>query len=254
MASSLLADDTAIDFGRLANNYMVVQSLQSSLSRADTNINLIPKLVLRIINEGAWEEWFIPETSELSGWKNQETGRVNPADFREFIKSPRPLGCGCSIHVFERMIRDTPAWEAFEGLLVGSPGGPNNPSGKNQYSEVNSDSVIVDLHPATIPLSPDVPRPVMRDRRPATGNAASYAIRRLKKAAPELADRVIKGELSANAAAVQAGFREVKITVPRDSPSRAARILARHMNQDQVKALIRELCQAANIPFVDETT
>lgn len=40
------------------------------------------------------------------------------------------------------------------------------------------------------------------------GNASTYALKRLKRDAPELFDRVVAGELSANAAAIEAGFRK----------------------------------------------
>jgi hypothetical protein len=39
------------------------------------------------------------------------------------------------------------------------------------------------------------------------GNSATYTIRRLKRDRPDLADRVVAGEMSANAAAIEAGFR-----------------------------------------------
>jgi hypothetical protein len=40
------------------------------------------------------------------------------------------------------------------------------------------------------------------------GNLRSYTVARLKRDRPDLAERVIAGELSANAAAVEAGFRK----------------------------------------------
>lgn len=39
------------------------------------------------------------------------------------------------------------------------------------------------------------------------GNSATYTLRRLKRDRPDLADKVINGDLSANAAAIEAGFR-----------------------------------------------
>ncbi len=39
------------------------------------------------------------------------------------------------------------------------------------------------------------------------GNSKEYALRKLKKSAPRLHKRVIQGELSANKAMVEAGFR-----------------------------------------------
>lgn len=40
------------------------------------------------------------------------------------------------------------------------------------------------------------------------GNSSTYTLKRLKRDAPELFQRVIDGELSANAAAIEAGFRK----------------------------------------------
>jgi hypothetical protein len=42
----------------------------------------------------------------------------------------------------------------------------------------------------------------------ARGNNPTYALKRLKRDRPDLADKVIAGELSANAAAIKAGFRK----------------------------------------------
>ena len=48
------------------------------------------------------------------------------------------------------------------------------------------------------------------------GNESTYTLRRLKRDAPALAQRVLDGELSANAAAVEAGFRKKSITIKVD--------------------------------------
>jgi hypothetical protein len=52
------------------------------------------------------------------------------------------------------------------------------------------------------------------------GTGASYLAARLERDRPDLAARVEHGELSAHAAAIEAGFRERTITVPLD-PVRA---------------------------------
>jgi hypothetical protein len=43
---------------------------------------------------------------------------------------------------------------------------------------------------------------------PNRGTSAAYTLKRLKRDFPDLAMKVVKGELSANAAAIQAGFRK----------------------------------------------
>ena len=56
------------------------------------------------------------------------------------------------------------------------------------------------------------------------GYDSTYALRRLKRDHPELAQAVINGELSANAAAIKAGFRKPSLTISYDPESAAAAI------------------------------
>jgi hypothetical protein len=58
---------------------------------------------------------------------------------------------------------------------------------------------------------------------PDRGNSSTYTIARLKRDNPELAERVVNGELSANKAAIQAGFRRPTIQVPADDYDAAIR-------------------------------
>ena len=56
------------------------------------------------------------------------------------------------------------------------------------------------------------------------GTNPTYTLKRLKRDHPELAQAVINGELSANAAAIQAGFRKPSLTINPDPESAAAAI------------------------------
>src|SRR4051812_5992335 len=107
--------DEAADLGRLANNFMLVQGLRTSLSRTEMNASTIHKQVSRIIAEDAWRGWINPEDG-------RPHGKGNSADFRQFITSPWPEGCGAEIHVLERMIRGTAAWEPYLDATRGMPG------------------------------------------------------------------------------------------------------------------------------------
>ncbi len=69
------------------------------------------------------------------------------------------------------------------------------------------------------------------------GNSVDYTIRRLKRDAPELAQQVIRGELSANAAAIKAGFRQPKYQLP-DDPQAAGRYLAQRVDREWFDTLI----------------
>ncbi len=58
------------------------------------------------------------------------------------------------------------------------------------------------------------------------GTGYTYTLRRLKRDRPDLAEKVVSGEMSANAAAVEAGFRKKSITVPLEVEA-AARCLVK---------------------------
>ena len=75
------------------------------------------------------------------------------------------------------------------------------------------------------------------------GTSRSYTLDRLERDHPELHQRVIAGELSANAAAITAGFRKPTITVAID-PDSAARSILKHFSDEQALALASKLVQA----------
>lgn len=65
---------------------------------------------------------------------------------------------------------------------------------------------------------------------------AEYTARRLKRDNPELLEKVSKGDLSLNQAAIKAGFRKQNITIPYD-PQEAARTLYRRYKKGEFKSL-----------------
>jgi hypothetical protein len=69
------------------------------------------------------------------------------------------------------------------------------------------------------------------------GNRLSYTLRRLKRDRPDLAQKVVTEEMSANAAAIEAGFRKKYLSIPID-PKRAAASIKRHFEPEQIKELI----------------
>ena len=72
------------------------------------------------------------------------------------------------------------------------------------------------------------------------GNDKSYTLARLRRDEPELAKRVEAGELSANAAAIKAGFRYPTMNVRIDSPEAAIRGLLRRFTKAQIKQALEE--------------
>jgi hypothetical protein len=60
-----------------------------------------------------------------------------------------------------------------------------------------------------------------------SGTEATYTLRRLKRDRPELAARVVAGEITANAAAIDAGFRRKTWQAPSDADACAVAIAKR---------------------------
>jgi len=171
--------------GQLANNAMLVQCLQKLLQGKEYNLKVLAETVQNIGTEnGPWRAFAFTDSPEVHRW--------GPADFRKFIEADRPAGCQTKCSVVEQLLRGSPAWETWLTVTRGTPG---NPTGANQYTKEeggNCDNVTVS--------SPALPPP--------TGNSVSYAVRRLQKNRPDLYERVKSGELTSNAAMIEAGFRE----------------------------------------------
>ena len=69
-----------------------------------------------------------------------------------------------------------------------------------------------------------------------TGNQdMTYTLRRLARDNPDLLELVAKGNLSPNAAAVQAGFRKPTRSIPIDTPEAAVKALLRVFTREQLK-------------------
>jgi hypothetical protein len=66
------------------------------------------------------------------------------------------------------------------------------------------------------------------------GNSQSYTLRRLAREREDLFEAFERGELTANAAAIKAGFRKRMISVPAGDLAAAMRILSKHYNPTEM--------------------
>jgi hypothetical protein len=64
---------------------------------------------------------------------------------------------------------------------------------------------------------------------------STYALRRLKREKPKLAEQVIAGKLTANAAAIQAGFRKATWSAPAEPELLAAAVAKRYPGWKMVR-------------------
>lgn len=234
--SALGSIPEAPGIGRLANNGMAVRSLQDALGKMETSLDVIPRLFARVVQDDAWRHWLDADHGEFEH---------NAADFRAFIEGPKPAGCRTPLHILERILRGTDAWEVYLDVIRGQPGAePGNnraperdPTTGMYAPTINRDFITDNGAPTIIPIQP-------RDyaREAPTGTSVSYAVRRLKNNRPDLYEQVKAGELTPNRAMVEAGFRAKSITID-DDPQRAARRLLRHFQGERLEALMRALSE-----------
>jgi len=135
---------------------------------------LVPTLLNNILKTRAWET------------RTDQNGQPFKS-FNDFVTHRRWEGLGSDIqelllyckrkefkNVKEAIMREMPEWPTLAD--AGAKGGRGNKASNNITSF--------------------------------RGTSQAYAIRRLKRDRPDLAEKVIRRELSANAAAIEAGFRK----------------------------------------------
>jgi len=123
----------------------------------------------------------IKRVIETEAWREREyRGRkFQHATFLDFVTAKPLAGCGWKPEKVEALLKDEPEVLAlWRKATTGHQGRP--PKQKN-------DNIIV---------------------KPKQGTSRAYTLDRLKRERPDLFDRVCAGELSPNAAAIEAGWRK----------------------------------------------
>lgn len=166
----------------------ILQDAQACLSGGIGAMETLPTIIKRIIRDGVWRELADKQGDPFHS-------------FQAFVEYK--LWWGLETR-YERLIafcKDDA--ECHQLLLAEMPGAMTQQEAGLQKGKEAQDNVR------------------------SYGNSASHTLKRLKRDNPELADSVIRGELSANAAAIQAGFRRPTLTIPND-PERSAESILRH--------------------------
>ena len=190
----------------LIENDVFVSELRWAIRQGETGLGGVPGLLKRILKEERWKKRVVQKTGEIIEFKT----------FREFVTTPPLEGLGADLDLINRICyADAESVSLLDRETTGKPGGDKK---SEQYN------LTVDNVNSGLPERP-------------TGNALRYALRRLRRERPELHERVLGQELSANAAMIEAGFRDKTITVPID-PERAARSIKRHFTPAQQAELI----------------
>lgn len=155
----------------------LVDTAYGSYREAGSGLKYFPALMKKIISNKAWE-------------KRVKQGKViELSSLRDLITKAPIEGWGEDPAKIEALIRDD-----VEALAMWREEMTEEPGGDRQSKEHKSNS-------------DNITNAFTSDDR---GTSRSYTVARLKQQAPELFEKVVSGELSANAAAIQAGFRKVK--------------------------------------------
>jgi hypothetical protein len=139
-----------------------------TMVRERRSLSELPATLKEIIKTKAWQRW---------RWVGSTFSQNSLGGY---LTSLPPNGVGIELDTVKKLIADDPEAEvAFRDEMVGDQG-------------------------AHVPHGYNIP---MRNRRPARGTSRAYLLDRLKRERPDLFNAVKTKRLSANAAAIEAGFR-----------------------------------------------
>lgn len=160
-------------------NYDEIIKTLSDKANINSRTDTATKLSIIFYNKEAWKSRIIPGLSPMQF----ET-------FMEFVTYRTPWGLGWTEQMLKAFIlpEEKKLWADIEKEKK-----PANKLGENQYTK---QGIIYNT------LN--------------QGTSRAYKISRLKRDAPEYAEKVINGELSASRAMVEAGLEKEKVTIPVD--------------------------------------
>ena len=156
---------------------------------------------------------------KYQGWRALTDAYGEPfASYAEFCKAPAPYGLGHDPVMIDTLMAERMTVQVLDKLDRETQREPGRPTAKDKSLYIVQD------------YQGDAP----------TGNTRQRALRKLRKDAPELHARVIAGEVSPNAAMIEAGFRRKSITIPADAPG-AAQAIIRNFDIDAIAEIVNIL-------------
>jgi hypothetical protein len=172
----LTAEETTAMF-KMADEAGLLYYQMLTMVREQRSLAELPATLTKIIKTGAWRTW---------RWVGSIFAQNSLGNY---LTSPPPNGVGIKLDTVEKLIADDPeAAAAYREEMTGKKGRPP--------SQENTDIVSI-------------------KQKPKHGNTRAYTLDRLKRERPDLFDKVKAGKLSANAAAIEAGFRKPAKTFER---------------------------------------
>ena len=178
---------------------LVVRALHGQLARGEEGLSAVPKTLERVLVEESWRDRIDTHTRE----------RFTFAHFAEFVTAPPLAGLGADVDLVQRLVRGTPTERLVRDALRRRSGG-----------QTTGEMALDDVHARF------------------NGNRRGYLLGRLHRERPDLLARVDAGEISAYAAAVEAGFRRRTVTLCIDTADDAVRALLRRFPPAELRAAL----------------
>jgi hypothetical protein len=183
-----------------AHGSTIIREVISSTSSGADVMSALPGLVRQMLDEEAWREFAVP------GGKV-----VRHGTFGAFIEADPPSGlggrknqlvalCGTDADLADRvrllLLQETPESSRHRGRTVTER--------STRDGDTNSSTT--------------------------SSNSAEYVVSRLKRDDPELAEKVVRGEVTAHAAAREKGWRKPRVIL--STPEKVADSIRKHMSPD----------------------
>lgn len=185
----------------LISRGLTVESLSRSVHGGEHAFDVVPGLLAKLLEDEGWQEFVVPETGVV----------VEHNRFTDFLHTPPTKGLGTTDEVVLALCVDHP-----------------------------------EIHAAVQQrLREDVPAARPARKKDASGDgitrkqSADHVVARLKRDDPVLAEQVVKGEVTPNAAARLKGWRKPRIVLT--SPDRIAAALRRHLSDEDVRLVAQLL-------------
>lgn len=187
----------------------VVSHLRSAIFQEAEGLEDALPLLRRLLEEKLWQRRVEPFTGKVVEFKR----------FVDFVQTSPPEGLGTTFEQLWDFCYDDPVLlDLLDQAVVRRPGARKKSQGIER-EESNSSSE-------------DLERP--------TGTSKQAGLRRLRKQAPELHQKVLDGEMSVNAALIKGGLRIKQITVFID-PKRGSETLLKYFTTQELTYLIVRL-------------
>jgi hypothetical protein len=183
----------------IVENGQLVNRMSYAVADGEKSIKHVPLLIKEVIETGAWQRRLVGKLP------------VEHKTFRDFITTAPAQGMGWSTEEdrkqVEALLRYSPdVLQQWVDALKGKHGGDR----KSEEAPIKIDNVTLDRK---------------------SGNSLGYTLDRLKREHSDLYAKVVAGDMTANAAAISAGFRK-KLTsfeiilkqLPKLTPDERARL------------------------------